>query len=108
MPTPMHELSYLSGTFTGPTQTYTAGAWKTALRNGTVQRAEFWTDGAQVLQDIFVEAGMEPLASEWWHFNDLAAWSIAKKSNASGKFELGTQSHSMAPADAAALITSHD
>lgn len=103
MPTPMHELSYLSGTFTGPTNTYTAGAWKTALNSGAVKRAEFWTDGAQTLQDIFVEADMEPLASEWWHFNDLAAWSTARKSNAAGKFEVGTQSFSMTPADAAAL-----
>lgn len=103
MPTPMHELSYLSGTFTGPTNTYTAGAWKTALNSGAVKRAEFWTDGAQTLQDIFVEADMEPLASEWWHFNDLAAWSTAQKSNAAGEFEVGTQSFSMTPADAAAL-----
>ena len=103
MPTPMHELSYLSGSFTGPTKTYTAGAWKTALKNGTVKRAEFWTDGAQTLQDIFVEADMEPLASEWWHFNDLAAWSMAKKANAAGEFEVGTQLFSMTPADAAAL-----
>ena len=103
MPTPMHELSYLSGTFTGPTNTYTAGAWKTALKSGAVKRAEFWTDGAQTLQDIFVEAGMEPLASEWWHFNDLDAWNTAKKSNAAGEFEVGTRSFSMAPEDAAEL-----
>lgn len=103
MPTPMHELSYLSGTFTGPTKTYTSGAWKTALANGTVKRAEFWTAGAQTLQDIFVAADMEPLASEWWHFNDLAAWSTAQKSKAVGAFEVGTQSFSMVPADAAAF-----
>ena len=103
MPTPMHELSYLSGTFTGPTNTYTAGAWKTALNSGAVKRAEFWTDGAQTLQDIFVEADMEPLASEWWHFNDLAAWSAANRAKAAGEFEVGTQSFSMTPADAAAL-----
>lgn len=106
MPTPMHELSYLSGTFTGPTKTYTAGDWKTALNSGAVKRAEFWTEGAQTLQDIFVEADMEPLASEWWHFNDLAAWSSANKANAAGEFEVGTQSFSMAPADAAALAES--
>lgn len=103
MPTPMHELSYLSGTFTGPTRTYTAGAWKTALNNGTVRRAEFWTEGVQTLQDIFVAADMEPLASEWWHFNDLAAWNKANRANASGKFEVGTESFSMSPGETAAL-----
>ena len=103
MPTPIHELSYLSGTFTGPTKTYTAGAWKSALKNKTVQLAEFWTGGAQTLQDLFVEADMEPLASEWWHFNDLDAWNTAKKANAGGNFEVGTQSFSMKPADAVDL-----
>ena len=103
MPTPMHELSYLSGTFTGPTNTYAAGAWRTALNSGLVKRAEFWTEGAQTLQDIFVEADMEPLSSEWWHFNDLDAWNTANQANAAGEFEVGTQSFSMAPADAAAL-----
>lgn len=108
MPTPMHELSYLSGTFTGPTKTYTSGAWKSALANGSVKRAESWTVGAQTLQDIFVAADMEPLASEWWHFNDLAAWNTAKKANAVGEFEVGTQSFSMAPSNAAALAESAD
>lgn len=103
MPTPMHELSYLSGTFTGPTNTYAAGAWRSALNSGLVKRAEFWTEGAQTLQDIFVEADMEPLSSEWWHFNDLDAWSTANRANATGEFEVGTQSFSMAPTDAAAL-----
>lgn len=106
MPTPIHELSYLSGTFTGPTKTYVAGAWRTALNSGAVKRAEFWTDGAQTLQDLFVAADLEPLASEWWHFNDLAAWNTANKANAAGKFEVGTQSFSMTPADAAALAGS--
>lgn len=103
MPTPIHELSYLSGTFTGPTNSYAAGDWKNALNRGAVKRAEFWTDGAQTLQDIFLEAGMEPLASEWWHFNDLAAWRAAYEAKAVGEFEVGTQSFSMTPADAAAL-----
>lgn len=105
MPTPMHELSYLSGAFTGPTATYTSGAWKTALEQGKVKHAVYWTGGAQTLQDIFVAAGMEPLASEWWHFNDIEARSTAKKAGAAGRFEVGTQSFSLSPAEAAGQIS---
>lgn len=104
MPTPMHELSYLAGTFTRPTKTYTHGAWKTALENGSVKRAAYWTAGAQKLQDIFVTAGMDPLASEWWHFNDIPSRNTAKSAGAAGKFEVGTDSFSMSPADAVALV----
>ena len=104
MPTPMHELSYLAGTFTRPTKTYTHGAWKTALENGSVKRAAYWTAGAQKLQDIFVAAGMDPLASEWWHFNDIPSRNTAKSAGVAGKFEVGTDSFSMSPADAVALV----
>ncbi len=104
MPTPMHELSYLSGAFTGPTATYTPSAWKTALEQGKVQHAVYWTAGAQTLQDIFVAAGMEPLASEWWHFNDIEARSTAKKAGATGRFQVGTQSCSLSPAEAVAYL----
>lgn len=104
MPTPMHELSYLAGTFTRPTKTYTHSAWKTALENGSVKRAAYWTAGAQKLQDIFVAAGMDPLASEWWHFNDIPSRNTAKSAGAAGKFEVGTDSFSMSPADAVALV----
>ena len=105
MPTPMHELSYLSGAFTGPTATYTPGAWKTALEQGRVDRAVYWTGGAQTLQNIFVAAGMEPLASEWWHFNDIEARNTAKKAGAAGRFEVGSQSFSLSPAEAAGQIS---
>lgn len=105
MPTHMHELSYLAGTFTRPTKTYTHGAWKMALGNGSVKRATYWTAGAQKLQDIFVAAGMDPLASEWWHFNDIPSRNTAKSVGAAGKFEVGTTSFSMRPADAAALLS---
>ncbi len=104
MPTPMHELSYLAGTFTGPTKTYSHGAWKTALDNGSVKRAEYWTDGAQKMQDIFVAAGMDPLASEWWHFNDIESRAVAKKAGAEGKFEAGTELFSITPAKAIAML----
>lgn len=104
MPTPMHELPYLAGTFTRPTKIYTHGAWKTALENGSIKRAAYWTAGAQKLQGIFVAAGMDPLASEWWHFNDIPSRNTAKSAGAAGKFEVGTVSFSMSPADAVALV----
>lgn len=103
MPTPMHELSYLSGTFNKPTPPYTSNAWKSDLSKGSIQYSEYWTEGAQTLQNIFVAAGMEPLASEWWHFNDISSWNTAKKANISGEFQVGTDSFSRAPGFAAAL-----
>lgn len=103
MPTPMHELSYLSGTFNKPTPPYTPSAWASDLSSGSIQYSEYWTEGAQTLQDIFVAAGMEPLASEWWHFNDISSWNTAKKANISGEFQVGTESFSRAPDFAAAL-----
>lgn len=55
MPTQFDELSPLAATYTGPSShTY----------------ASTMTPEAILLQDYCTTAGLEPLASEWWHFSD--------------------------------------
>ena len=63
MPTEMHELSTRAVTFQyGVNAQY----WKsTPLSKGMKD-----SEGAQLLQRYCTDAGMTPLASEWWHFDD--------------------------------------
>ena len=42
----------------------TAGDWR------SVPEAESMTQGSRLLQKFCTGAGLTPLASEWWHFND--------------------------------------
>jgi len=67
MPTSMHELSSLAAAFTAPVSSRDDQAWRQA------QIAPGMTPGAMRLQSYCAMAGMSPLASEWWHFNDLSA-----------------------------------
>jgi len=46
------------------------------------------TEGALRLQGYCTDAGMTPLASEWWHFNDLDAQNIVRTTSGNGKFWL--------------------
>ncbi len=65
MPTPIHELSREAATFTKPVAINSTTAWKTAeLSPGMNQEA-------LALQRYCTGADLTPLASEWWHFNDL-------------------------------------
>lgn len=65
MPTPMHELSIGSATFDMPVSDASKTEWKSC------KLAESMNEEACLLQRYCVDAGMIPLASEWWHFNDL-------------------------------------
>ena len=68
MPTPMHELSAAAVSLSQAVNGYSKTAWK------AVQPAASMTKDAMKLQEICTGAGnMHPLASEWWHFNDLDA-----------------------------------
>lgn len=80
MPTLMHELSPLAATFTRPISSASADAWITA------PLAESMTEGAILLQQYLTNAGFTPLASEWWHFNDLAGVRIANEIGIRGEF----------------------
>jgi len=79
MPTEMHELHPAAAAFTSPVSPDTQ-AW----RNATA--APGMTEGAFRLQSYFTGAGFTPLASEWWHFNDLDGVSIARANNMRGRF----------------------
>ena len=67
MPTPIHELSSASAIYTRPVDINSLTAW----RNATYSQSMRENKPAQDLQRYFTEAGFTPLASEWWHFNDL-------------------------------------
>lgn len=67
MQTPMHELSVDSVIYTSPFSSSSQTAW---LEHDLVDEM---TEGSIRLQGYATEAGLTPIASEWWHFNDLDA-----------------------------------
>jgi len=80
MPTQMHELSPLAATFTRPVSSVSPYAWRTAAFASTM------TEGAILLQNYLTGAGFTPLASEWWHANDLEGREIAINAGITGDF----------------------
>lgn len=64
MHTPIHELSADSVVFTRPIASSEQEEWKELEVNPEM------TEASLKLQEYLVEAGLTPLASEWWHFND--------------------------------------
>ena len=81
MPTPIHELSMAAASTTGP---------------GKTTLAATMNDPAIALREYFRKAGMTPLESEWWHFNDYAARTLAEGRTCTGGFEI-TRCRSTAP-----------
>ena len=65
MPTPIHELSAAAVSLSKPVNSYSPTAWQ------TIAPAKTMTEEALKLREFCTGAGMSPLASEWWHFNDL-------------------------------------
>ncbi len=84
MPTAMHELSYAAACLKSPVSGSSKTAWKRATPAPTMN------DQAFLLQKICTDAGMTPLASEWWHFNDLDAAGEVKDSKNTGNYFLNT------------------
>ena len=82
MPTEIHELSIASVTFTGPIKSTLPTAWKDAVLAGTMNEA------AINLQTYSTNAGLTPLASEWWHFNDLDAMKETVENSSDGSYFL--------------------
>ena len=82
MPSAMHELSSAAACFTRPVSSNSSTAWKKATP------AESMTEGAKRLQGYCTDAGMTPLSSEWWHFNDLDAQNTVRTTSGNGKFWL--------------------
>ena len=80
MPSHIHELSARSIVFRRPVDTRSETAWRNATFAATA------TDGAKLLQKYMTDAGFTPIASEWWHFNDLASLSSVSSHNLTGDF----------------------
>lgn len=82
MPTPIHELSSASAVYTSPVTAVDSDAWKKAQLRPEMNKP------ALDLQAYFVQAGMTPLASEWWHFNDLEARKEIEDHKSNGEFKM--------------------
>ncbi len=82
MPTDMHELSSKAATFKYPVSSASKTAWQ------SVPLATTMTQAAINLQNYCTSVGMSPLASEWWHFNDLDAKNTVKNNGINGKYYL--------------------
>ena len=82
MPTTIHELSMASATFTGPVKSSSPTAWLLANLADTMNEA------AILLQRYCTDAGLTPLASEWWHFNDLDARFATEGNSSKGEYLL--------------------
>ena len=82
MPTPIHELSMAAATYTSPVAIFSKTAWRAA----EMAPAMAANQPAQALQRYCTGADLTPLASEWWHFNDLAAYSQIRDHPSNGRY----------------------
>ncbi|ONI39980.1 hypothetical protein AN639_01480 [Candidatus Epulonipiscium fishelsonii] len=65
MPTLIHDLSTQATSMQVPTAWQISDLWR------SIPMSYNMTEGAKKLRDYCTNAGLEPIASEWWHFNDL-------------------------------------
>ena len=82
MPTPIHELSMAAATYTRPVAIFSTTAWQ----NAEMAPAMAANEPAKAMQRYCTSAKLTPLASEWWHFNDLAAYSQIRAFPSSGNY----------------------
>ena len=82
MPSPMHELSSDAAVFVKaiPQMNY-------RLASNT-ELLDTMTEGAIKLQKYFMDEGFTPLASEWWHFDDLPVYQNARLRYGNGNYYL--------------------
>lgn len=92
MLTPIHELSCSAAIFTAPVNSYSATLWKSAEQTPAMAGSA----PAQGLQGYCTGAGLTPLASEWWHFNDLNTYQRISDNQGTGGFTI-TQCLSRTP-----------
>lgn len=90
MPTPIHELSIASAAFDAPVDSVSVTAWRNA------RPTKAMNEEALSLQRYATDAGLTPLASEWWHFNDLQTLAALAGNAGHGDFVLSTL-YSVAP-----------
>lgn len=84
MPTPIHELSAAAVSLSKPVNSYSSTAWQ------SVAPAASMTADALLLKELCTGAGLSPLASEWWHFNDLDAKAVIGDRYTTDAFYLDT------------------
>lgn len=84
MPSSFHELSIASVTFTEPVDSYSDSAWRMSIFASSMNQA------AKDLQTYSTKAGLSPLASEWWHFNDLSQELDVKAAGNIGQYQVRT------------------
>jgi D-alanyl-D-alanine dipeptidase len=82
MQTAMHELSIAAAVFKEPVYSRSETSWKEA------QFSEKATTGTILLHGYLTNARLTPLASEWWHFNDLENTKTAIEMKVMGKYSL--------------------
>ncbi len=80
MQTPIHELSAESAIFERPIASADREGWRDLAISSNM------TEPALQLQEYMVQAGFNPLASEWWHFNDVDAFESLGKDAGTGEF----------------------
>jgi len=90
MQTPMHELSADSVAFKNTVPNDSKTAWQDQPLSDQM------TDGSKRLQQYAAQAGFSPIASEWWHFNDLDAVNALGDKSGTGNFQI-SQSLNSAP-----------
>lgn len=84
MPTPIHELSAAAVSLKSPVNSYSETAWQ------SIAPAASMTADALKLKEFCTGAGLSPLASEWWHFNDLTVKNIVGDRYTTDPFYLDT------------------
>ena len=90
MPTKIHELSNKAISMTYGVDSNSKTAWeKVPIPNSM-------TEGAERLRKYCVAAGLTPLCSEWWHFNDLDARENLENQYCTGRFYI-TKCYSNVP-----------
>ncbi len=82
MQTPFHELSVNSALFEEPISSMDRDGWRELDFNPDV------VDASKRMVDYMVQAGFTPLASEWWHFNDLDALEALGPDASVGDFDI--------------------
>lgn len=94
MPTQIHDMSADSIALTNPVESMDREAWKSDPIAPTM------TDAAVKLQNYMTANEMYPLASEWWHFNDIDSRENSDSNSGAGDFYI-TGCTSKTPAEAA-------
>lgn len=84
MPTPIHELSQLACTYTAPVNMLSDTAWQSATMSSAMSKNE----PAKAMQGYCTLAQLTPLASEWWHFNDLESYRGTASRRSTGNYDI--------------------